>query len=162
MTPEFTEAFQQRLESLIIDLRYYNKTTGTTIAPRIYKTMLPDLGAFVVGQEKAEADYSPVVCWGINGGEMSRGVRHPIEVGLIGVISVDESLGDSLAQIQSGSEQIEELAMALAGLVDNCFFAGFKLQLPIKFSLGLPGVGGERMQPHPTYVVHYTLSFLNP
>ena len=163
MTPEFTETFQAKLEELVADLRYYNKPTDTSIAPTVYKTMLPNIVEFVVGQESEEADYSPVICWGIDGGEVSRMVRHPINVGLVGVISVDESSdSSSLERIQSGSADIEELAMALKGLVNNCFYAGFKLQLPIKFTLGLPGADGERRHPHPLYVLRYTLSFLTP
>ena len=162
MTPEFTQAFQQRLEILVADLRFFNKKEGTRVAPKVYKTMLPNLKEFVVGEKATEANYAPAICWGIDGGEVSHMVRHPIDVGLIGIISVDQKTGSSFEQIQSGSADIEKLAMAMKGLVDNCFYAGFKLQRPASFTLGLPGVDGDRGHPHPVYVLRYTLSFLTP
>lgn len=162
MTPEFTKVFQERLEDLVADLRYFHKPTGTRVAPTVYKTMLPNLKEFVVGEKESEANYAPMICWGIDSGEVSHMVRHPIDVGLIGIISVDEKKGSSLEQIQSGSADIEELAMALKGLVNNCFYAGFKLQRPARFTLGLPCGDGDRGQPHPIYVLRYKLSFLTP
>lgn len=162
MTPEFTTELQSRIESLVSGLSYFHKPTGSRIPPRVYKTMLPDMESFVVGQQQKESDVFPVVCWGIDGGELSKMKRHPIQVGLIACITVDETQGTSIEQIVSGSADIEELTMALGGLAGNCFFAGFKLQLPYRFSFGLPGRDGERLQPHPVYMVKFSISFLTP
>jgi hypothetical protein len=160
MTPKFTQAFQSRLEELVADLRYFHKPTDKRIAPRVYKTMLPDIAKFVVGQESNDADYSPAVCWGIDGGEVARIDKHPIDVSLIGAIAVDQSVGSSLDQIQSGSADIEELAVALKGLIKDCYYEGFRLVRPVRFTIGLPGVEGDRQQPHPVYVLRYIMSFI--
>ena len=159
MTPEFTLAFQTRLEELVEDLRYYHKPTNTRIAPRVYKTMLPDLEEFVVGQKASRADYSPLICWSLDGGEVSRVDRHPFSVSMIGIVAVDQSTDSSLTQIQAGSADIEELAVALKNILKDCYYAGFKLNRPVSFSFGLPGTEGERQQPHPHYVLRYTMSF---
>ena len=159
MTPEFTIEFQARLEALVADLRYYHKPTDTRIAPRVYKTMLPDLQEFVVGTTSSRADYSPVICWSIDGGEVSRVDRHPFNVSLIGIVAVDQGEETSLEQIQAGSADIEGLAVALKNILKDCYYTGFKLNRPVSFSFGLPGAEGERLQPHPLYVLRFTMSF---
>lgn len=160
MTPDFSAEFHSRIEALVSDLRYYNKTDDTRIAPRVYKTMFPSIEEFVVGHNGQDINYAPAICWGIDSGEVARIDRHPFNVSLLGLVAVDQGDGDSLSQIQAGSADIEELAVALKGLIRDCHYAGFKLNRPVLFSFGLPGTEGDRIQPHPIYIVRYSMSFI--
>lgn len=149
MTPEFMAMMTARLGALTAELEFTNTTAGL-ISPRIIETMLPPKD-----KDYVEFDEFPLVCWAVHEGEVYPRKPSPFVVVLTGGIYTAGSIAD-------GSRDIMRLAMALCRIVDDRAFPPYRLDVPVKFSIGDPREGYQGLQPHPVYWLTMNLNFLVP
>lgn len=153
MDQAFVTAFEERLGELTGELAYFHKASGQDRGFRIYEGQLP---AMAVGG--AKDDLCPLICWSDAKGEITRMKPNSFEVKVDVGLVVDERSGSQEDHIKKGYRQIREVNEALAGLAEQPFIEGYKLQLPYRYVKGDPAHPGP--QPVPYFWLQLQLSFL--
>jgi len=148
MNETFVSNLTARLIELTQHLRFYNKPTGTEIAPQIIGTMLEKKT-----ESCQEAQEYPLVRWVIHQGEFARMSPTPFSVMLDAGIYTDGIIKD-------GCTDINILVMALGKIVEKPWFKPYKLRNRVSFVLGSPDENSLGIQPHPYYFGRLYLQFV--
>ena len=149
MTPEFQTAFQERLESLVADLQYFNKPTETLIAPRVVQTQLTD--------RKIESDVFPFVCWSTHKFSFADRAPHTFGLKIVVGVHVDDSGADMETQKAEGYEAITELATTVCrGLLADRFFTPYKITGDVSGRIG----DEDGRQPVPQFFAEIDLTMI--
>lgn len=149
MTEDFAALMQARLEELAGTERFHSKPSGGLVHPRVQRTQLP---ARQEGYLEGEA--APIIYWSICGGEMTRAASS-LEVMIDCIIWTPGTPWD-------GSADIERLLSLVLRLAGDHGFAGYRLDLPVKWTAGYELERDEHpkaTQPHPYYKGRIYLNF---
>ena len=153
MNEEFAAYFQARLEEITAGELFPRKSGGTA-APQVVRTQLPWRDA-----DYLEGEELPLVVWAILGGEAASSPNlSSLEVLVACAVWTPGTVAE-------GSADIARLTGAVLRLSQDRAFSGFRLDSPVKYTLGEesdrlePTPAFRGMQPHPYYKSRIYMNF---
>ena len=149
MTDQFFTLFKSRLAELVVDLSYLHKPSGLNMRPQIIDVMMER-----PTERVDEGEEYPFVRWMIHKGEFSR-------QGLLTFTVIVDAGVYTGGTVDDGNADITGLCLALGRIVRTPVFSPYRLDGPVRFTIGSSDQAERNpgIQPHPYYHCRLAMDF---